>query len=148
MDWSMLGWIALAIAAVGFLVLCIALSVVLFSVKKNLDYVADTLNGLDGQIQGITRESTDLLHKGNRLVEDVQGKVEKLNSVVDAVQGVGYSVQNLNSSVDRVTNSITTNISQNEDQISQVVQWSNVAMEIADKWNQRQRQNKTVKSRY
>ena len=144
MDWSMLGWIALAIAAVGFLVLCIALSVVLFSVKKNLDYVADTLNGLDGQIQGITRESTDLLHKGNRLVEDVQGKVEKLNSVV----GVGYSVQNLNTSVDRVTNSITTNISQNEDQISQVVQWSNVAMEIADKWNQRQRQNKTVKSRY
>ncbi|HHE7704655.1 TPA: DUF948 domain-containing protein, partial [Staphylococcus aureus] len=46
-------------------------------------------------------------------------------------------VQTLNSSVDRVTNSITHNISQNEDKISQVVQWSNVAMEIADKWQNR-----------
>ncbi|MDU0996363.1 MAG: DUF948 domain-containing protein, partial [Staphylococcus lugdunensis] len=35
------------------------------------------------------------------------------------------------------TNSITHNISQNEDKISQVVQWSNVAMEIADKWQNR-----------
>ena len=103
---------------------------------------------MDGQIQGITRESTDLLHKSNRLVEDVQGKVEKLNSVVDAVQGVGYSVQNLNTSVDRVTNSITTNISENEEQIAQVVQWSNVAMEIADKWQQRQQRSGAVKGRY
>ena len=36
-----------------------------------------------------------------------------------------------------MTNSITHNISQNEDKISQVVQWSNVAMEIADKWQNR-----------
>lgn len=56
------------------------------------------------------------------------------------MKGIGDSVQTLNGSVDRVTNSITHNISQNEDKISQVVQWSNVAMEIADKWqNRRQR---------
>ena len=73
----------------------------------------------------------------NRLTEDIQGKVDRLNSVVDAVKGIGDSVQNLNGSVDRVTNSITHNISQNEDKISQVVQWSNVAMEIADKWQNR-----------
>ena len=63
--------------------------------------------------------------------------MDRLNSVVDAVKGIGDSVQNLNGSVDRVTNSITHNISQNEDKISQVVQWSNVAMEIADKWQNR-----------
>ena len=50
--------------------------------------------------------------------------------MVDAVKGIGDSVQTLNGSVDRVTNSITHNISQNEDKISQVVQWSNVAMEV------------------
>lgn len=55
---------------------------------------------------------------------------------------MGDSVNNLNSSVDRVTNSITHNISQNEDKISQVVQWSNVAMEVADKWQMRQRRSK------
>ena len=91
-------------------------------------------DGVEGQVQGITRETTDLLHKANRLTEDIQGKVERLNSVVDGVKGIGDSVQNLNGSVDRVTNSITHNISQNEDKISQVVQWSNVQMEIVDKW--------------
>ena len=98
--------------------------------------MAKTLDGVEGQVQGITRETTDLLHKANRLTEDIQGKVDRLNSVVDAV-GIGDSVQTLNGSVDRVTNSITHNISQNEDKISQVVQWSNVAMEIADKWQNR-----------
>ena len=43
---------------------------VLISVKKNLDYVAKTLDGVEGQVQGITRETTDLLHKVNRLTED------------------------------------------------------------------------------
>lgn len=99
--------------------------------------MAKTLDGVEGQVQGITRETTDLLHKVNRLTEDIQGKVDRLNSVVDAAKGIGDSVQNLNGSVDRVTNSITHNISQNEDKISQVVQWSNVAMEIADKWQNR-----------
>lgn len=126
------------IAAIAFLILCIGIVVVLVSVKKNLDHVAKTLDGVEGQIQGITRESTDLLHKANRLTEDIQDKSNRLNSVVDAVKGVGESVQTLNGSVDRVTHSITNNISQNEDKISQVVQWSNVAMEIADKWQNRQ----------
>ncbi|AVQ33282.1 DUF948 domain-containing protein [Staphylococcus muscae] len=130
--------IAGIIAAIAFLILCIGIVAVLVSVKKNLDHVAKTLDGVEGQIQGITRESTDLLHKANRLTEDIQGKADSLNSVVVAVKGIGDSVQTLNGSVDRVTHSITHNISQNEDKISQVVQWSNVAMEIADKWQNRQ----------
>lgn len=130
--------IAGIIAAIAFLILCIGIVVVLVSVKKNLDHVAKTLDGVEGQIQGITRESTDLLHKANRLTEDIQDKADSLNSVVVAVKGIGDSVQTLNGSVDRVTHSITHNISQNEDKISQVVQWSNVAMEIADKWQNRQ----------
>ncbi|MFC3418432.1 DUF948 domain-containing protein [Salinicoccus hispanicus] len=148
MDWQIILYIAAGVAALAFLILCIAIAIVLFSVKKNLDHVAKTLDGVEGQIQGITRESTDLLHKTNRLAEDVQGKSAKLNSVVDAVQGIGQSMNNLNSSVDRVTNSITHNISQNEEKISQVVQWSNVAMEVADKWQMRQKRNSAFNTKY
>ncbi len=50
--------------------------------------MAKTLDGVEGQVQGITRETTDLLHKVNRLTEDIQGKVDRLNSVVDAVKGI------------------------------------------------------------
>ncbi|WP_414046048.1 DUF948 domain-containing protein [Macrococcus equi] len=136
--------IAGLIAAIAFLVLCVFLGLTLMSVKKNLDHVAKTLDGVEGQIQGITRESTDLLHKTNRLAEDVQDKAARLNTVVDAVSGIGSTVQNLNSSVDNVTTSITHNISQNEDKIAQVVQWSNVAMEVADKWQMRKQRRNTV----
>ncbi|SUM33609.1 General stress protein-like protein [Staphylococcus gallinarum] len=62
---------------------------------------------LKDKFKVFTRESTDLLHKANRLTEDIQGKSDRLNSVVDAVKGIGDSVQTLNGSVDRVTNSIT-----------------------------------------
>src|SRR5699024_10487456 len=124
------------------------MAVVLFAVKKNLDHVTKTLDAVEGQIHSITRESTDQLHKTKRLAEDVQEKYVILNSVVGAVQGIGNSMTNLNSSVDRVTNSITHNISQNEDKISQVVQWSNVAMEVADKWRMRQKRNSAYSTRY
>ena len=135
MDWLLP--LAGIIAAIAFLVICVVLAMFLVQLLKTVKGINETLDGIQGQIQGITRESTDLLHKANRLTEDIQDKSLRLNSVVDAVKGVGDSVQTLNSSVDRVTNSITHNISQNEDKISQVVQWSNVAMEVADKWQMR-----------
>src|SRR5699024_11156106 len=102
MDWQIVLYIAAGIAAIAFLVLCIAIAVVLFSVKKNLDHVPNTLDGLEGQIQVIKLKQTNLLHKSNRLVENIQGKSKKLNELVDAVQGFGNSVTNLNDSVDRV----------------------------------------------
>lgn len=148
MDWEIILYISAGVAALAFLILCIGLVLLFLSVKKNLDHISKTLNGVEGQIQGITRETTDLLHKTNRLAEDFQGKSERLNSVVDAVSGIGSSVNNLNKSVDKVTHSITTNISQNEDQISQVVQWSNVAMELFDKWKVRQDRQQAYQNQY
>ena len=43
-------------------------------------------------MEGVTKETTELLHKTNRLAEDIEHKAEKLNTVVDAVKGVGESV--------------------------------------------------------
>lgn len=145
MDWLLP--LAGIIAAVAFLVICVVLALFLMQLLKTVKGINETLDGIQGQIQGITRESTDLLHKANRLTEDIQDKSLRLNSVVDAVKGVGDSVQTLNTSVDRVTNSITHNISQNEDKISQVIQWSNVAMEVADKWQLRKDRKNNVSYR-
>ncbi|EMR05705.1 hypothetical protein C772_02371 [Bhargavaea cecembensis DSE10] len=130
-------YIAAIVAAVAFLILCIALAVTLNSVKKTLNNVASTVDGLEGQIQGLTKESTELLHKTNLLAEDIQEKSQKLNTVVHAVQGVGESVGNLNTSVRRITSSVAAEVERNEDKIAQVVQWSNVVMEIRDKWKER-----------
>ena len=99
--------------------------------------MAGTVAGIEGQLEGITRETTSLLTKTNALADDISDKSEKLNSVVHAVKGVGDSVNNLNNSVQRVTSSISSEVQKNEEKIAQVVQWSNVAMGIADQWRQR-----------
>jgi len=50
---------------------------------------------------------------------------------------VGNSVRELKSSVRHITSRVGVQVEQNEDKIAQVVQWSNVAMGIADKWKER-----------
>src|SRR5690606_23240525 len=96
------------------------------------------------QMEGITRETTSLLEKTNTLAADITEKSEKLNSVVDAVKNIGVSVNNLNNSINQITESISREVSKNEEKIAQVVQWSNVAMDIAEKWKQRKAQQEVV----
>jgi uncharacterized protein YoxC len=94
--------------------------------------VSTTLTGVETQMKGITVETTELLHKTNALAVDIQKKSESLNSVVDSVRQVGNSIQGLNTSISRVSTTVTEQTEANKDKIAQVVQWSNVAMDI---WN-------------
>lgn len=102
------------------------------------------MEGIEGQMQGITRETTLLLEKTNSLAEDVQGKSQQLNSLVGAVKGFGDSVQGLNSTVQAVTSSIENNVAKNSDQIGQVVQWSSALMGIRSKLKEDKQTNVVV----
>lgn len=137
MDWSILLYIAAIVAAVGFLILCVALAMTLNSLKNTLQEVTGIVSGMENQLQGVTLETTNLLHKTNALAEDIQVKSEKLNTVVDAVRGVGSAVTDLNASVRRITTTVSSQVENNEEKIAQVVQWGNVALGIRDKWKER-----------
>ncbi len=130
-------YISAVLAASGFLILCISLAVTLNAMKKTLNNLTGTVGALQNQLDGVTRETTDLLHKTNKLAEDIQDKSLKLNSVVDAVKGFGTNVQKLNNSIGKITHSVSRSVENNEEKIAQVIQWSNVAMEIRDKWKAR-----------
>mgnify|MGYP001133968846 FL=1 len=88
-------------------------------------------------MKGITAETTELLNKTNRLADDIQEKSLKLNTVVDAVQEVGTSFRQFNSSIQQVSESVTSAAEQNREKISQVVSWSNAALEIWNRWKQK-----------
>ncbi|CAH0126063.1 hypothetical protein SRABI96_00080 [Peribacillus sp. Bi96] len=133
-------YVSAAVAAIAFLILVIFLTKVLTSLQTTLDSVARTLTGLESQMQGITLETTQLLHKTNTLAEDLQHKSENLNTVVDAVKEVGTSISSFNSSVQKVSHKVQAEIDNNQERISQIVQWSNVALEIRDKWKSRTKQ--------
>lgn len=130
-------YVAALVAAIAFLILCVSLGMTLFTVKDTVKELTKVLGDIEGQMQGITRETTFLLEKTNSLAGDIQDKSQQLNTVVGAVKGIGESVNGLNNSVQRITSSVATSVETNKDQIAQVVQWSNVAMGIADKWKER-----------
>ncbi|BET54058.1 DUF948 domain-containing protein [Bacillus subtilis] len=132
-------YLSVALIAVAFLVLVIYLSKTLKSLQLTLKNVASTLEGLEGQMKGITTETAELLHKTNRLAEDIQEKSKKLNTVVHAVQGVGASVQQFNTSMKQAAGSVSASVRENQDKINQVVTWSQAAMEIWEKWKQKKK---------
>ena len=68
------------------------------------------------------------------MADDISRKSESLNSVVNAVKDVGNSVQRFNQSIHNVQTMVDVQLDKNKDKISQVVQWSNVFLELKDKW--------------
>ncbi|AVD56772.1 MULTISPECIES: DUF948 domain-containing protein [Heyndrickxia] len=128
-------YLSVALIAVAFLILVIALTKTLKSLSKTLDNLSDTVKGLEGQMHGITEESTKLLEKTNVLVEDIEHKSERLNSVVYAVEDIGVSAQQLSQALRKVTTSIASAVSKRQDKIAQAVQWGAALKEIKDRWS-------------
>lgn len=130
-------YLSAALAAIAFFILVLFIGRTLKSLQGTLDHVSHTLAGLEKQLDGVTRETTELLHKTNTLAEDIQEKSERLNVVVDAVKDVGESIGQFNQSVKKITSSVNTQIDQNKERVSQVIQWSNVLLELKDKWTEK-----------
>ncbi|WP_269773229.1 DUF948 domain-containing protein [Bacillus safensis] len=133
-------YLSVALIAIAFLILVIYLSKTLKSLQLTLKNVASTLEGLEGQMQGITTETAQLLHKTNKLAEDIQDKSAKLNTVVDAVQGIGGSINQFNTSIKQAAGAVSSSVERNQEKVTDVVSWSNAALEIYKKWNQRKHQ--------
>ncbi|MFE8703395.1 DUF948 domain-containing protein [Cytobacillus sp. FJAT-54145] len=133
-------YLSAALAAIAFFILVIYLTKTLKSLQVTLDSVSNTLQGLEKQLDGVTRETTDLLHKTNHLADDIQKKSDRLNTVVDAVKDVSTSIQKFNQSIQTITTSVNRSVEQNKDKVSQVIQWSNVLLELKDKWKAKKKE--------
>ncbi|HLO11757.1 DUF948 domain-containing protein [Neobacillus drentensis] len=130
-------YLSVALIAIAFFVLVIYLSKTLKSLQGTLTSVSKTLSGLEKQLDGVTSETTLLLQKTNALAEDIQQKSESLNSVVDSVKDVGVTVSKFNGTLLNLTNTVDQQVEDSKEKISQIVQWSNVILELKDKWQAR-----------
>ncbi|PKR84333.1 DUF948 domain-containing protein [Heyndrickxia camelliae] len=135
-------YLSVALIAVAFLILVISLTKTLKSMKITMDRVSKTMEDLEGQLQGITSETTLLLHKTNELAEDIQNKSEKLNTVVYAVQDIGTTIKEFNGSIRKVSSNLSTQVVHNQDKIAQVLQWGSVLKELKDKWMEKKERKK------
>jgi uncharacterized protein YoxC len=130
-------YLSVALIAVAFVVLVIYLAKTLTALQGTLTSVSTTLVGLEKQLDGVTKETTELLQKTNALADDIQDKSERLTSVVDAVKDVGSTVSKFNGTLKNLTSSFDIQVEQNKEKVSQIVQWSNVILELKDKWTER-----------
>lgn len=137
--------ISVAVIAAAFFVLVFFLVKTLKAVEGTLEHVSKTLAGIEHQLDGVTKETTILLQKTNTLADDLHAKSASLNTVVEAVKDVGTSIHKFNHSLKSVTTTLDKQVEQNKDKISQVVQWSNVFLEIKDKWNSRKKEKEETK---
>jgi uncharacterized protein YoxC len=127
-------YIAALIVAIAFAVLVIYISKVLKETKRTMAHVADTLEGLERQMEGITIETTALLNKTNKLAEDVSEKSLRMNTLVDGIKGIGDTVQDFNRSLRGVSSRITSMSEENKDATAQAVKWGTIALEF---WKKR-----------
>jgi uncharacterized protein YoxC len=127
-------YLSVALIAIAFVVLVVYLAKTLKSLQGTLTSVSETLTGLEKQLKGVTSETAELLQKTNALADDIGRKSESLNSVVDAVKGVGATLTKFNGTLQNLTNSFDKQVEDNKEKISQIVQWSDVVLELKDKW--------------
>jgi len=128
-----LGGIAGLIAALAFVVLVFFLARVLSNLNRTLGSVANTTENLERQLDGITMEVTALLHKTNRLVDNVEEKTELLAPVAHALDELGTSLNEVTESVRTVSSSVHVAADENKEQIAQAVRWGSVAVELFKK---------------
>lgn len=133
-------YFSVALIAIAFLVLVIFVAKTLKSLQGTLNHVSQTLGGLEQQLEGVTQETTALLHKTNKLADDLQQKADSLTSVVDAVKDVGTTVTHFNQTLQNITNTVDKQVEDNKEKISQVIQWTNVFLELKDKWKTRKQE--------
>jgi len=137
-------YLSVALIAIAFFVLVIFLSTTLKSFQVTLTSVSKTLAGLEKQLDGVTAETTMLLQKTNALADDLKEKTESLTSVVDAVKDVGTTVTKFNGTLKNITKSVDTQVEESKEKISQIVQWSNVILELKDKWQARKQEKNEI----
>jgi uncharacterized protein YoxC len=130
-------YLSVALIAVAFFILVIYLVKTLKSLQGTLTGVSKTLMELEKHLDDVTTETTLLLQKTNVLADDFQHKAESLNTVVDAVKDVGTTVSKFNGTLKNISTSFDKQVEQNKEKVSQIIQWSDVLLEIKDKWKAR-----------
>lgn len=140
--------VSVALIAIAFLIVVIFISIALKSLQTTLQGVSKTLGGLEKQLEGVTNETAALFHKANALAEDLQEKSERLNSVVDAVKDVGATVNQFNQTFHNIANVVDEQVETNKDKISQVIQWSNLFLELKDRWKSRKQKEPSSKQEF
>ncbi|MBU9721091.1 MULTISPECIES: DUF948 domain-containing protein [Bacillaceae] len=137
-------YISIGVIAVAFVILVYYLIKTIFAMKKTQENIMDTVLNIKGQVNEVAKESKDLIHKSNHLLEDFKRKSESLDSVFIAAKDLGDSLQQMNRSVKVLSNTVSQKANQQSEQVAQAIQWGSAAIDLWAKW--KDKKDKTKKT--
>lgn len=127
-------YLSVALIAIAFTILVVYASKTLKAMQLTMVNVAHTVDGLNKQMEGLTKETTELLGKTNKLADDLQQKSNSLNGVFDSVKELGTSIGGLNNSIKGISTTVSKTAEKQSDNIANAVQWGNVFIDLYTKW--------------
>lgn len=139
MDTTILLYAVLGIIVLGLIILGVGVALLISGMKEPMKEIKGKVNSLKERTDKLTLEATALMHTTNELKEDIQSKSEHVNNVIDAAKGTKNSVIDLNSTVRRITGGIATKVDHDKNSVAQVDQWSNAAVTLLNKVENRKK---------
>jgi uncharacterized protein YoxC len=101
-------YLSAAIAAVSLLLIAIFTVIAVKNAKKTMKEVSDTMDRMETKLSGITTKSDQLMDRSNRIAADVEGKVQRLESVTKSAEHIGNVTENLNESFSTISRQVAT----------------------------------------
>ncbi|WLR60950.1 DUF948 domain-containing protein [Guptibacillus hwajinpoensis] len=138
-------YVAVAIIAIVFAVLSVFLIKVLKSTEKTLSNTAEMIDSLQGQINGLSKETTMMLHKTNVLTDEVQSKVGEFSPVFESVKETGASLQNLSRSFSKLSHSVEKGIESKQGKAAEAANWGSTALAMWEKYRFKKSNIQSVK---
>ncbi|GIO23082.1 DUF948 domain-containing protein [Oceanobacillus sp. J11TS1] len=100
--------IGVIIIGIACVILAIFISHILNNLASVLSGVDKTVQQLPEQLDGIMKETSNVIREGNQALADVNEKMEQLSPLFYIVGDVGNATRKLSSSLVDVTNSVKT----------------------------------------
>ncbi|MDO6658062.1 DUF948 domain-containing protein [Anaerobacillus sp. 1_MG-2023] len=138
-------YVAVAIIAIVFAVLSVFLIKVLKSTEKTLSNTAEMIDSLQGQINGLSKETTMMLHKTNVLADEVQSKVGQFSPVFESVKETGDSLQNLSRSFSKLSHSVEKGVESKQGKAAEAANWGSTALAMWEKYRFKKSNIQSVK---
>lgn len=133
--------ISVAIIAVAFVALVIYLILALRSVRESMEQANQTMANLERQLEQVSGEAMKLMISTTQLTDDMNRKIKHVDGFFESINDVGQAVQQVTSSVKQVSatvsqsfsGSIQQGVHTHKNKIDEVVQWTNVAINLWQK---------------
>ncbi|MCA1064382.1 DUF948 domain-containing protein (plasmid) [Rossellomorea sp. AcN35-11] len=129
---------SVSIIALAFVVLVYHVIQTLNSLQRTLKSAATTMDSLEVQMRGVTRETEELFKKTNVLVDDFSEKASKLDNLFEAAKDLGGSVSEINESVLVLKGKFV----QGSEQLMNSINILSVASNFVEKWKDRKNDGK------